>query len=357
MNLISLGWDSFFANNLPLNTPFKPARVVKKHNRGYDVANQKGVFFARITGSLKKNLPKEEWPSIGDWVLCSEDEYLYTIQAILPRKTKISRKVSGKTSEEQVLAVNADTIFLVISLFEDFNLRKIERYLALIAESKANAVIILNKVDLVDDVSLFLKQMDQIFNKNVVVKMNALSTSTVLETLDQYTKNGQTTVFLGSSGAGKSTIVNALLGEERQAVNSIGKNKKGQHTTTSRDMIFLKNGGILIDNPGIRELRVWIDDEDSLSESFADIEDYAQSCKFRNCQHQNEPCCAVQEKINEGILDINRLNNWRKLHEESSDLLLRRKEFGRQTSGSKGNSFVQWTHTARKNSGKRGHLR
>ncbi len=326
-SLTKLGWSDFFQQNCK-DHRYNPARIIRKHNSGYDLICEDGEYYARMRGKLRRELPKESWPAVGDWVLCSLEKGYAMIEDILPRKTKISRKVSGKTSQEQVIAANADVIFLVVSLYEDFNSRKIERYLALIAESRAKPVIILNKADMIDDINPFLEEVQKLIQDVPVITTNALKPDT-LKDLEQFTGEGKTSVFLGSSGVGKSTIVNALLGSEVQAVSDIGKHKKGQHTTSTRDMLFLKNGGILIDNPGVRELRVWLDGDDALNESFADIEALAAECRFRDCLHESEPDCKVQEAVADGRLDAERLENWRKIREESLELLMKRQEFGR----------------------------
>lgn len=335
MNLKKIGWDQFFEQYItPKNKHLIRARIMKKHNFGYDIICEQGIYFARLRGKFRETFSSELWPAVGDWVLCTLQKDYAMIEEMIPRKSKISRKVSGKTTEEQIITANADTIFLVVSLFEDFNPRKIERYLALAAESGARPVLILNKIDLIEDVQLFIEEANKLVKNVPILLTNALDLNTV-EKLSDYIYEGQTIVFLGSSGAGKSTIVNALLGEERQSVNSLGKHKKGKHTTTSRDMIFLPHGGILIDNPGIRELRVWLEGDESLNDSFADIDDLAQQCRFRNCHHDTEPDCAVQNAIKEGILDKERLENWRKLQEEAFELLLKRQEFGREVNNNR----------------------
>lgn len=344
-SLKKLGWDDFFASQRSQQA-FIPARIIRKHNSGYNLICEKGDYYARIRGKLRKDLPKEAWPAVGDWVECSLEKDYAMIEYIYPRKTKISRKVSGKTSQEQVIAANADTIFLVVSLYEDFNARKIERYLALIAESGAKPVIILNKVDMVEDVQPYLNEMAKLIQDTPVIATNALIPET-LKDLEQYTDEGKTCAFLGSSGAGKSTIVNVLLGSEKQAVGDINKHKKGQHTTSTRDMLFLKNGGILIDNPGIRELRVWLEGEEALNESFADIEQLARGCRFRDCQHIAEPDCKVLEAVETGILDWERLENWRKIKDESFELLLKRQEFGRHVDKSQSHRIAKWTKKAK----------
>ncbi|MGL4562889.1 MAG: ribosome small subunit-dependent GTPase A [Brevinema sp.] len=341
-DLIKIGWCDFFEHQIKKHqTHFVKARIVKKHNFGYDLICEKGVYFARLRGKFRETISSEFWPAVGDWVLCTLEKDYAMIEVMIPRKSKISRKVSGKTTEEQVIAANADTIFLVVSLFEDFNPRKIERYLALAAESGAQPILILNKVDLVDDAEYFLSEAQKLVEHIPILLTNALKKET-LNSLSQYIFDSQTIVFLGSSGAGKSTIVNALLGEEKQAVSMLGKHKKGKHTTTSRDMLFLPNGGILIDNPGIRELRVWLDGDESLNDSFADIDALAKECRFRNCHHDMEPDCAVQEAIANKKLDLQRLENWRKLQGEAFELMLKRQEFGRNVNNNRSRGISKY---------------
>jgi len=330
IDLRNYGWSDFFENKI--NSQDKEltiARIIKKHNLGYDIICQDGTYFTRIRGKLRKELPKSSWPVIGDWVLCSLCSDYAMIEKILPRKSKISRKMSGKTSEEQIIAANADIICLVISVYIDFNPRRIERYLTLAAESGAKPILILNKIDLVDNIEDFINETKKLIQDIPIFLTNALIPETLLE-LYSYIKKGETIVFLGSSGAGKSTIVNVLLGEEKQVVSSIGKHKKGRHTTSSRDMVIIPNGGILIDNPGIRELRIWLDDDNSLKESFADIERLAKQCQFRDCKHDLEPNCIVQEAIKLKKIDQARVDSWRKLEEEALELLVRRQELGKK---------------------------
>ncbi|MGL4367832.1 MAG: ribosome small subunit-dependent GTPase A [Brevinemataceae bacterium] len=328
MNLQELGWDDFFSASKPLEPDYVPARIIRKHNFGYDVANMNGQFPARIRGRLRQKLSKEAWPAIGDWVYCSLQLDYLMIEQLIPRKSKISRKVAGKTSEEQVIAANADIIFLVISLFEDFNPRKLERYIALAVESGAKPVIILNKVDMIEDKEYFIKETEKLVQDIPILMTNALDPDS-LNVLSEFIGHSKTVVFLGSSGVGKSTIVNALLKEDRQSIKSLNKHNKGKHTTTSRDMFFLEGGGILIDNPGIRELRVWLDSDETLSDSFVDIEQLSQKCRFRDCSHISEPGCAVLEAVELNNIDVERVENWRRLQEEALELLVKRQEFGR----------------------------
>lgn len=326
LSLKKIGWNEHFQQWFS-QVPYKPGRVIRKHNFGYDVAFEEGIFASRLRGKLRKELSKAQWPAVGDWVGGTIEQGYAMIEVLAPRTGKISRKAAGKTSEEQVIAANADTIFLVVSLSEDFNVRKIERYIALAAEGGAKPIIILNKTDLTEEAETYKNEILAIAPSISVLCTNALKPET-LAPLFEYTSEGHTVVFLGSSGVGKSTIVNVLLGKEKQAVGAIGKNNKGTHTTSSRDMFFLENGGILIDNPGVRELRVWLDGDASLQDSFSDIEALSSQCHFRDCLHQNEPGCAVKEAVEKGLLSSPRLENWRKLKDEALELLIRRQERG-----------------------------
>ncbi|MGL5720894.1 MAG: ribosome small subunit-dependent GTPase A, partial [Brevinema sp.] len=308
MNKRKFGWNDFYEKWFS-NINYYPARITRKHNSGYEVITDKGFFYARLRGRIRKDVPKGHWPAVGDWVGVSFQDSYAMIEALAPRLSKISRKVSGKTTDEQIIAANADILCIVVSLKQDYNPRKIERYLALCSESGAAPVIILNKTDLIDDLEEIIAEVQSIAPNVPVHFTNALNPETLLP-LREYTKEGNTVVLLGSSGAGKSTIVNQLTGNQTQIVREIGKNNKGVHTTSSRDMLFLEDGGIIIDNPGIRELRVWLESEDAIQDTFADIEELSQQCRFRNCQHLFEPECAVLKAVEEGAVTIERLDNW-----------------------------------------------
>lgn len=327
--LHNLGWDEYFKRFSSRYPEFVPARVTRKHSFGYNIITESGNFSARLRGSLRKSLLKEQWPVVGDWVMVSFNNEKAIVEVILPRRNKISRKTSGKTSVEQVITANADIIFLVVSLLEDFNPRKIERYLTLSAENHIDSIILLNKIDCIEDSEHFLRETRKLA-PNIPILLTNAHDPLVVDTLLKYLSAGKTAVFLGPSGVGKSTIVNALLGRNVQLTGSIGKNNKGKHTTSSRDMFFLENGGIIIDNPGIRELYVWLDNCESLSESFSDIQQLGLQCQFRNCAHLHEPNCAVRNAIQNGQLDSGRLENWRKLKSETLELLSKRQEAGQK---------------------------
>ncbi|MFN6566221.1 ribosome small subunit-dependent GTPase A [Dendronalium sp. ChiSLP03b] len=259
----------------------------------------------------------QDFPAVGDWVVIRirESEGRATIHEILPRKSKFSRKTVGSKTEEQIVAANVDTVFLVSGLDGDFNLRRIERYLILAWESGANPVIVLNKADLCNSLEDCLAQVEAVAIGVPVAVLSATSNQG-LDALKPYLKPGQTVALLGSSGVGKSTITNQLKGAVVQTVQAVRQgDDRGRHTTTHRELILLPTGGLIMDTPGMREIQIWSGDE-GLQETFADIETLAQKCRFRNCQHNNEPGCAVQQALVEERLDYSRFLSYQKLQKE-----------------------------------------
>jgi ribosome biogenesis GTPase len=241
---------------------------------------------------------------------------------VLPRRSKFVRKVAGRRVEEQVIAANVDTAFVVMALDGDFNVRRLERYLAQCWESGARSIVILNKADDCGDVSARLAEVEGIAAGALVVAVSAL-TGDGLDALNSFLGAGQTVVLLGSSGVGKSTLVNHFLRRDAQAVQAVrGSDSRGRHTTTNRELFALPGGALLIDTPGLRELQLW-GATDGVEQVFSDIEELAAQCKYGNCGHTTEPGCAVQAAIAQGRLDENRLENQRKLEREQE--FLRRK--------------------------------
>lgn len=328
MNLKQLGWDLFFEEGFSSfdKNMYSVGRVALEHKRMYRLFTEHGELLAEVTGKLRHQASeRQDYPAVGDWVVITArpEEGKASIHAILPRKSKFSRKAAGVTTEEQIVAANVDTILLVNALNTDFNLRRIERYLLLAWESGANPVIVLSKADLCDDVEQRMSEVDEIA---MGVPIHAISAEQGegLDQLAPYLGEGKTVALLGSSGVGKSTITNALFGGEKQEVKTIREgDDKGRHTTTHRELVLLKDGGLVIDTPGMRELQLWEADE-GLGHSFADIEGLAETCRFRDCQHTNEPGCAVQFAISEGTLDQDRYNSYLKLQKELA--FLARKE-------------------------------
>nr|WP_319801535.1 ribosome small subunit-dependent GTPase A [Mesobacillus jeotgali] len=308
--------NSHFKENYP--DGIKLGRVALEHKHSYRVWLEDGEYLCTLAGKLTFDANgREDLPAVGDWVSVqtSPGEMRGLIKGILPRKSKFSRKAAGQITEEQIVAANVDTVFIVNSLNDDLNLRRIERYLLLAWESGSNPVIILSKADLVTDLKA---KMDLVSTVAIGVPVIAVSVleGTGIQELQPYLAPGQTVALIGSSGVGKSSLVNYFTGFEKQLVQDIRESDdKGKHTTTHREMVLLPGGAILIDTPGMREIQLWTS-EDGIAESFADIEKYAESCKFRDCSHNNEPGCAVWSAIYEGILDENRLASYKKLQKE-----------------------------------------
>jgi ribosome biogenesis GTPase len=252
-------------------------------------------------------------PAVGDWVAARRVEPgLALIEAVLPRQTRFSRRAAGSGITEQVIAANVALAFVVCGLDGDFNLRRLERYLTLVRESGAGAIVILNKADLCESVA---ERVDEVTRLRAGVPVIAMCAQATVEPLRKIVR-GRTVALLGSSGAGKSTIANGLLGEERQATTPVRlADSRGRHTTTNRMLLPLPGGGALIDNPGMRELQLWASQE-SLEGVFQDIAEAAGQCRFRDCTHQSEPGCAVQNAVESGEIDPARWLSYRKLEAE-----------------------------------------
>jgi len=325
--LEALGWNSFFAEQAQRFPDLVPARVTAEHKQLYRVMAEFGEMSAEVAGRLRHQATgREGFPTIGDWVLIQPRplEQRATIHRILDRRSKFSRKAAGVETQEQIIAANINTVFLLQSLNRDFNPRRLERYLAIAWESGANPVVLLTKLDLCPDVRPFL---DEAAAVAAGVRVHALSaiTGEGLESLDPYLGMGQSVVMLGSSGVGKSTLVNRLAGENLLEVREIrDSDDRGRHTTTHRQLIVLARGGIVIDTPGMRELQLWAAGFDR---TFADIEDLAHECRFRDCRHEAEPGCRVRTALQEGILDPARFQSYRKLGAELKYLERRRDAF------------------------------
>lgn len=330
LNLDKLGWNSYFENSFKQYTDGQlvPGRIVSEHKGMYRVQCAEGSFLATISGIMQfqaKN--REDFPAVGDWVATNHQlgGGKAIISAILPRKSKFSRKKAGFTTEEQIIASNVDTVFLVNAVNADFNIRRLERYLILAWESGASPVILLSKADLCSNIAHYIHQAESIAAGVPVIAISA-DKKIGLEQLTPYLGVGKTVALLGSSGVGKSTLANVLYGEELLHVDAIREeDDKGRHTTTHRELIVLKEGGIIIDTPGMRELQLW-DGEEGIHTSFSDIEDLALNCKFNDCRHETEPCCQVQAAIQAGTLDKNRFKSYCKLQKELKYLVKREKQ-------------------------------
>ncbi len=320
MRLEDLGWNRSFELHFHQEQTggWVPARVSEESKGLYRVLAEGGEFLAQIAGKVRYCAEgRSDFPAIGDWVVIAPRivEGRATITAILPRQTVVARKAAGRAVDAQILATNVETVFVVASLNQEFKLRRIERYLALVWESGAQPVVLLNKADLCSDAARVAAEVERTAPGASVHALSA-TTGDGLEALRQYLARGRTAAFIGSSGVGKSTIINALLGQSSQDVQPVrASDDRGRHATTSRQMILLPGGGIVIDTPGIRELQLWESDS-GLDQAFEEIEALAERCKFRDCRHRGEPGCAVVLAIEGGTLDAARLENYRKLKAE-----------------------------------------
>jgi len=320
VSIFHWGWNSYFEAIWRAMDREKavPARVVAQSRGVWRVAGNFGESAAEATGKLR--LAAEEgadWPAVGDWVAAELQDQggAAMIREVLPRRSQFVRKMAGKKLAEQVIAANVETALLVSALDGDFNPRRVERYLAQCWESGAKPVIILNKADACECLEERVDEIEKVARGVPVCGVSA-KTAQGFEELVRYLGRGQTLVLLGSSGVGKSTIVNRLLGRDLQEVERVRESdSRGRHTTTARQLFALPGGALLMDTPGLRELQLW-DANEGISQTFAEIEAFAARCRFTNCTHGREPGCAVQAAIQTGALDLGRLENWRKVQRE-----------------------------------------
>jgi ribosome biogenesis GTPase len=334
MNLAELGWNSEFDEHFrALNLDdCRPGRVAREDRKHYLVFTEEGELLADVSGKLRHVVASRgELPAVGDWVAVAPRaaEGRGTIHAVLLRTGCFVRKEAGVVTEEQVLAANVDTAFLVMGLDDNFNVRRIERYLTLAWESGASPVVVLNKADVCADVQQRIREVEVSTAGVPVLAVSALEAEG-MEAFQPYLEAGKTVVFLGSSGVGKSTIINQLIGEERMKVGEVrADDSRGRHTTTQRELHQLPGGALVIDTPGMRELQLW-GTEDGLERAFADVESLADACRFRDCGHTQEPGCAVQVAIAAGKLEPGRLTSYNKLKRELAHLALQKDDQARR---------------------------
>jgi len=320
LHLTDLGWTP--EREIEFNeyeaTDCVPGRVTSVLSQYYQVETELDSLLALLSGPMRtKSSSSAQLPAVGDWVVIeprpSEGDPL--IHSVLERTSKFSRKVSGKVTDEQVLASNIDTLFIVTGLDRDFNLRRIERYLALAWESGADPVVVLSKADLHVDAASAAKEVEGVAPGATVLVVSALE-DTGLEALGAYLTPGKTVAIIGSSGAGKSTLINKIIGQEIQETGEVReKDGRGRHVTTRRELIQIPSGALVIDTPGMRELQVWSEGE-GLRMAFEDIEGLAAGCRFSDCTHTSEPACAVKGAVEAGQLDERRFANYLKLRDE-----------------------------------------
>lgn len=311
---------------------WRPARLLRDNKISYGCLVFEEDDFDEIDCILSGRVYHDaetdaELPAVGDWVALDITGDDAVIRARLPRRTCFSRKAPGSSSEEQVLVANVDVVMVVTEVGPDYSLRRLERYFTLIRRSGARAVVVLNKAD------LFSKEQHaaaveeiRALNPECEVHVTSVLENKGLKALKAYFKKGVTVALIGSSGVGKSAMVNALVGDEWQWVAEVNElTGKGRHTTTARELILLPRGGVLVDNPGIKEVQMWTD-ETTLRESFADIEELASSCRFHDCKHGTDAGCALREALAEGVLDPERLEGFLKLEDEIAKLKKRQKK-------------------------------
>ncbi|WP_144208228.1 ribosome small subunit-dependent GTPase A [Shewanella donghaensis] len=310
-SLVQLGWRPFFQQQLTLDelTEFTIGRVIEQHRSGVVVLSELGQF--NLSQSYSEDA---ERLCVGDWVLFNGDNQFHRR---LERQSLFQRKAPGSKVATQLISSNVDSVFIVCSLNQDFNLSLIERYLSLTKEAQVEPVIILTKADLCDDLEQKLQQVQSLDPFMMVHAINALDQEQ-LSALDTYCKQGNTIALLGSSGVGKSTVVNGLMGFEAQLTSAIrDDDSKGRHTTTSRALKTLPQGGLILDTPGMRELQLGAC-EQGVSETFSEITDLARQCRFANCSHDNEPACAVRVAIETGVISTRRFVSYQKLMREQA---------------------------------------
>ena len=330
-SLNQLGWNNFFEEQfIQFKTSgFDTGRIIIEQKERYVVSTEFGDFQGEISGKLMYSTEKNsEFPKVGDWVIVSifKEESKVIIHEVLKRINKFSRQSPGQKIEEQVLAANIDAVFIVQSLDCNFNIRRMERYVSMIYEMKAEPIIVLNKSDLLDNPQEKLNEARRIFPDIFSFCISSIY-SKGIEQLKQVIQPCKTYMLIGSSGVGKSTIINCLAGKDILKTNEIReRDSKGRHTTTCRQMIILENSGILIDTPGMRGFKLWNVDS-GLEETFNEIENFARDCHFSDCTHTSEIKCAVIDALKKGLISEDRYKNYLKLQKELRYLETKQNKF------------------------------
>lgn len=318
-NIRKYGFNVIFEAYVAEYPALTPARVILQEKDLYRIVTAHGEQPAVVSGKFRYEAQTvSEYPAVGDFVMVEHagEEGNAVIQAILPRKSVFTRRAAGTSNREQVVAANIDTVFICMSLNNDFNVRRLERYLSVAWDSGASPVIILTKADLCDDLDQRLREVESVALGVEIAVTSSLSENGT-DALKPYLKEGKTASFIGSSGVGKSTLINRLMGIDKLATNGLRNDDKGRHTTTHRELVLLENGALVIDTPGMRELGMWGADS-GIDTTFADIEALALGCKFKNCTHTSEPGCAIIAAIEDGSLSEERYRSYTKLSAENA---------------------------------------
>jgi ribosome biogenesis GTPase len=333
VDLTSFGWSDTVSGAFAVHAAagLEPGRVVAEDRGSYVVQTDGGERRASVTGRYRFEAGDDPaaYPAVGDWVAVEAREDGASVHAILPRSTSVLRHAPGVRSVAQVVAANVDIVFVVASLNHDLNLRRLERYLAFAWESGAEPVVVLSKADLTDDLDAILAEVAVVAVGVAVITVSAIDGRGIDE-LRARIRPGTTVAFVGSSGVGKSTLVNTLAGDELAAVQAIREDDaRGRHTTSRRQLHRMPDGGLILDTPGMRELGLW-DADGGLERSFADIDALASTCRFSDCGHAGEPGCSVAGAIADGDLDASRFEGWQKLEKEARHLERRVDRFARE---------------------------
>jgi len=317
-----------------------PARITAQFSKQYRIITQEGEQTAIVTGKYEYEAgSKSDFPAVGDWVMVEplQGESRAVIHHLLPRQSAVTRREAGSVPDEQIIAANMDTVFIINALNKDFNVRRIERYLIAVWESGAAPVVLLTKADLCESPEAYVAEVEAVAPGVPVHAVSSLMDQGK-EQLGEYLVQGKTVAITGTSGAGKSTLLNWLSGQEMQRVQGIREeDARGRHTTTHRELFVLPGGAIMVDTPGMRELQLW-DSEEGFEAAFADISALAQQCRFHDCRHETEAGCAVREALQDGTLDAKRYANYKKTERELAHIARKERVSTRRQNKSSGKS-------------------
>ncbi len=319
MNIEKYGFSGKFSALALMFEGLCPGRVISQEKNIYRVVTEKGERLAEVSGKFRYNTQAvSDYPAVGDFVMLDMNEQgtRAVIHSVLDRKSCFVRRAAGESRHEQIVAANIDIAFICMSLNNDYNIRRLERYLSVAWDSGATPVIVLTKSDLCTDLDKKVSEVKSV-SLGVDVLVTTFADASGYNQVRTYISDGTTAAFIGSSGVGKSTLINYLLGENRFGTNGLRNDGKGRHTTTHRELVLLPDGGMVIDTPGMRELGIW-SAETGIDSTFADIEKLAKLCRFKNCTHSGEDGCAVADAINSGVISEKRRQSYDKLKAETA---------------------------------------